>query len=425
MQRIGGNQKLIVGYDLGWDYAQISYCTATSGQVETVSSVAGSENFSIPTALCKKVGANQWSYGREALAQARDGQGILTEGLLALALAGEPVYIEETEYDPIALLTLFFKRTLGMLASVAGTDKLEAMMVTCDQMNDETAAVLDKVTANLRLKIDKVSYQSHQESYYDYLSHQPGDLWKEPSELFHYQGSSMICYRMECNKKTKPVVTFIHREVEEFPARDSVSAKAEEGNRILDRTFLQLAQEKIGNGRTASVYLIGDDFSEDWLKSSLTFLCDRRRIFLGNNLFSKGACHGMLERTHPSGLTKEYVFLGDDKLKCNIGMTAYRQGEETYVALLDAGEDWRSASSGMEFYLRQDHTVELTVTSLVGGGRQIVELPLEGLSGDVSRIRMTLGMKAENVLHAEFFDLGFGEFRAAENRSFEMDVNLT
>ena len=51
MQRIGGNQKLIVGYDLGWDYAQISYCTATSGQVETVSSVAGSENFSIPTAL--------------------------------------------------------------------------------------------------------------------------------------------------------------------------------------------------------------------------------------------------------------------------------------------------------------------------------------------------------------------------------------
>ena len=38
---------------------------------------------------------------------------------------------------------------------------------------------------------------------------------------------------------------------------------------------------------------------------------------------------------------------------------------------------------------------------------------------------MTLGMKAENLLHAEILDLGFGEFRAAENKSFEMDVNLT
>ena len=38
-----GNQKLIVGYDLGFDYAQISYCNSSGDQVETVSSVAGAE----------------------------------------------------------------------------------------------------------------------------------------------------------------------------------------------------------------------------------------------------------------------------------------------------------------------------------------------------------------------------------------------
>ena len=45
MLKIGGNQKLIVGYDLGWDYAQISFCNAAGSTVETVSSVAGSEYF--------------------------------------------------------------------------------------------------------------------------------------------------------------------------------------------------------------------------------------------------------------------------------------------------------------------------------------------------------------------------------------------
>ena len=424
MLKIGNNQKLIVGYDLGWDYAQISYCNAAGSQVETVSSVAGSESFSIPTVLCKRAGVNQWYYGKEALQYAEEQQGILVEHLLQLALDGEAIQIDGKEYDPVALLTLFFKRSLGMLSSAAGSEKIEALMITCDQMDQTVTAVLDKVAANLRLKAEKILYQSHQESYYDYLVHQSGELWKEPSVLFHYQGNRMICYRMECNRRTKPVVTFIHREEEEFPTKESLATKDEIGNQILDHTFLELAKEKLGMGRVGSVYLIGDDFSEDWLKESLRFLCDRRRIFLGNNLFCKGACHGMLEHYKPSEITGNYVFLGDDKLKSNIGMTIFRQGESSYLALLDAGTDWKKATTTREFYLREDQTIELTATSLVGGGKNVHPLVLDGLEGDVSRIRMELSMKAENVLHAQFLDLGFGEFRISENRTWEMDVTL-
>ena len=71
-----------------------------------------------------------------------------------------------------------------------------------------------------------------------------------------------------------------------------------------------------------------------------------------------------------------------------------------------------------------DQTIELTATSLVGGGKNVHPLVLDGLEGDVSRIRMELSMKAENVLHAQFLDLGFGEFRISENRTWEMDVTL-
>ena len=419
-----GNQKLIVGYDLGFDYAQISYCNSSGDQVETVSSVAGAESFSIPTVLCKKVGVNQWFYGKEALQHAKEHQGILVENLLKLSLDGEPLQIEDAEYDPVALLTLFVKRTLGMLSSASGTEKIEAMMITCDQMDEAVAAVLDKVTANLRLKTERILYQSRQESYYHYLTHQQGELWKEPSILFDYHGNKMTTYRMECNKKTKPVVTFIHREEEEFPSRESLSAREEIGNQILDQTFLKLAQEKIGTGRVASVYLIGDDFSEDWLKSSLRFLCDRRRIFLGNNLFCKGACYGMLERIKPNTASREYVFLGDEKLKSNIGMNVMRQGNATYVALLDAGTDWKKATATREFYLRDSNEVEIVITSLVGGGKVTVPIELEDFPENVSRVRMTLLMKEENLLNARFEDLGFGEFRLAENRIWEKDVSL-
>ncbi len=386
MLRIGGNQKLIVGYDLGWDYAQISYCNAAGDQVETVSSVAGAESFSIPTVLCKKVGVNQWYYGKEAIEYAKENQGILIENLLRISLEGEPLQIEEGTYDPVALLTLFFKRTLGMLSGVAGTEKMEALMITCDRMDETVSAVLDKVTANLRLKTEHVAYQSRQESYYQYLIHQQGDLWKEPSILFDYRGNKMSVYRMECNKKTKPVVTFIHREEEEFPSRESLSAQADIGNQVLDQAFLKLAGE--------------------------------------NNLFCKGACYGMLEQIRPSGVSREYVFLGDDKLKCNVGMNVRRQGSESYLALLDAGTDWKKATAGMEFYLRGEGEAEFVVTSLVGGGKTVAAVELEDFPGDVTRVKMTLSMKEENLMHAHFEDLGFGEFRPAENKTWDKDVLL-
>lgn len=422
MLKFGVSQKLIVGYDLSVDHVQISYCDVEREQVETISSVAGEESFTIPMVLCKKVGVSQWFYGKEALQYAQEKQGILIEDLLRLALDGEPVQIEEREYDPAALLTLFFKRSLGMLTGITGTDKLEALVITCEQLDDAMRDLLDRVTANLRLKVEWITYQSYQESYYYYMLRQSAELWKEPSVLFHYRQNRMFFYKMALNKRTQPLVVLISREEEEFPSRASMGEDA--GNILLDQSFQKLAQEKLGEERIASVFLIGDDFSEEWLKNSLKFLCDRRRIFLGNNLFSKGACYGMLERFRPSEQGTKTVFLGEDKLKSNIGMEVMQRGEKTYLALLDAGSAWRTASAAVEFYLKEEKDVELTITSLNGGGRRTVPVSLEQLSGDITRIRMVLTMKAEDILLAEFHDLGFGEYRPAENRIWEREISL-
>lgn len=424
MLKLGVSQKLIVGYELGLDYAQISYCNAQDEQVETVSSVAGEESFTIPLVLCKRLGMNQWYYGKEALQYAGENQGILVENLLRLALDGEPVQIEEKEYDPTALLTLFFKRTLGMLAGIAGSDRIEALMITCESLDDRMVEVLDKVSANLRLRTERIAYQSYQESYYYYMLRQPTQLWKEPSVLFYYCGNRMIFYKLECNKRTQPLVVMISREEEEFPSRESLSGGAGEGAILLDQRFLQMAEEKLGEERISSVYLIGDDFSEEWLKKSLKFLCDRRRIFLGNNLFSKGACYGMLEHFRPSEQGQQTVYLGEDKLRSNIGMEVMRQGEKTYLALLDAGTAWRSAKASMEFYLKEEKSIDLIVTSLNGGGKRSITIALDQLTGTMARIQMVLSMRDENLLVVQFRDLGFGEFRPAESRIWEKEIQI-
>ena len=61
-----GAERVLVGFDLGNKYSQISYCVEGSEVPETLSLVAGSESYNIPTVLCKRQGVNQWFFGREA-----------------------------------------------------------------------------------------------------------------------------------------------------------------------------------------------------------------------------------------------------------------------------------------------------------------------------------------------------------------------
>ena len=64
--RLPGSEKVIVGYDLGNKYAQIScYVTGSEEEIRTLSSVAGSSVYTIPLALSKRQGVNQWFYGRK------------------------------------------------------------------------------------------------------------------------------------------------------------------------------------------------------------------------------------------------------------------------------------------------------------------------------------------------------------------------
>lgn len=425
--------RLIVGYDLGNEYCQISFATSESGEAQTLSQVAGEEVYNIPTALYKRQGTNQWLYGREAV-RADGSEGILVENLLSMALGREPVVIDGESFDPVALLALFFKRSLGLLSQVGS--RLAALTITCASLDRGIVDVLLGMVEGAQLKAERIAVQSHEESFYSYMLRQPGDFWISDAMLFHYGRGGMRMMRMGCNRRTTPIVTFVKERIYAFP-EDALPAWGEEPvpwepdserGQELDRAFLEIAQECCGEEPVGSVFLIGDGFSQDWMKESLRFLCRGRRVFQGNNLFSKGACCGMQERIAPGETGKAHVFLGNDKLKANVGMRLLRQGEESYYALLDAGENWYEAEHAMELYLQEGNELALTVTPLAESGaagrsRQ-VRIVLEGLPGQVSRLGARFFLKEENRLSVEVKDLGFGEFRSSSGRVWKEEIDL-
>lgn len=419
------NEKIVVGYDLCDDFSQISYCVTGSDNVETLSSVAGAEVFNIPTVLCKREGVNQWFYGKEAIRYADEHDGILIENLLSLAVDGEPIQIEGNSFQPAALLTLFMKRSLGMLAAQA--DKIESMMITCEKVDQDTLEVLNQVIPNLGLKTDRILFQSHTESFYHYMIHQPEELWRFQTLLYEYRENTILVYRMECNKHTTPIVAYIDEAEYPFisfePMPEAETLREEKMQRM-DGEFARLAEEICRNQMISSVFLIGERFSEEWMKESLRYLCRGRRVFQGNNLYSKGACYGMMERLQESDVGKNHVFLGNEKLKSNVGMKIMRRGRESYLALLDAGINWFEAEAQQEIYLSEENAVELVLTSLIGKTSRIARILLEELPTGICRIKLHLYLKDENHMIVEIEDLGFGVFREATHRVWKEEIEL-
>lgn len=424
--KLPGLDKWMVGYDIGEDAVQISYCTSPD-DVTTLSSVMGAQVYNIPLALCKRPGVNQWFYGAEALRFEKEEGGILVRDLFALALDGEPVMVDGTSLDPVALFSLFLKRSLGLLTQVFPVERMAALMFTAPVLDQKAIAVLERATAALRLRTQEITYQSHAESFYHFLLHEPNELWQSGAMLYEYWGGEIHSMCMECNPHTTPTVVYMREEAHAFGAYDVLP----EGEKLrlermerMDEGFLSIIEETMGDEMPGSIYLVGEQFSKEWMRESLRLLCRGRRVFQGNNLYSKGACYGLCERMGKDAAERTHVFLGKDKLKANIGMKVYDRGRESYLALLDAGNNWYESGGSVELYLQGGAVLEFLITSLVGGGSHIERMDLTGLSDGIVRIRVKVWMASEEQMAVNVTDLGFGSFQDASGRTWEAMISL-
>lgn len=434
-QRDGSGKRhgkgIILGYDLGHQFAQISYCGTDEMQPapETVSAVTGTEQYNIPTVLCKRAGVGQWYYGREAVKFAKEEEGIFVEDLLLLAQRGEDVMVEGEAFDPVALLTLFVKRSLSLLNIRLPFYQIDALMFTVEELTPRMVDVLSRMAAGLRLETKNICFQSHLESFYAYTLHQDNELWKNDVVIFEYN-TSLNMLRLECNQRTTPKVILISRE--EFPdilrrVWSEDEKEREQQKQELDLLFCHRAQEALAGKIVSTVFLLGEGFKEGWAKESLKVLCRNRRVFQGNNMYSKGACFAMAERINPGEQWKKYVYLGADKLKSNIGIKALRRGEDSYYAILDAGTNWYEAASEFDIILESGNTVDFLVTPLTGGSVVERSVHLKGIPDrprGATRLNIHIEMTDVNQASVTIEDLGFGELFPSSGKAWSSVIQV-
>lgn len=399
---------IIAGVDIGEDSTFLSFMTSGIDEPVTVSTVMGSESYQIPTTIAKKKGIGQWFIGNDALSQERLSMAIGCDRFYEKALNDEKVYVEGEEFLARDLLAVYFRKLLSMPVPGVSKGELSLLVICVSELDMRVFTTMNAVAQRLNLSRDKLYLIDKSESFYYYTLSQEKNIFLHDVLLMDFDGATLTHCFLKKDVRTRPVTVTL----EKGSHGDILDMKDERLYSIAE----SLLKERIVSG----IYLTGDGFDGEWMKKSLSLMLQGRRLFLGKNLYSKGACFAGMVRLS----LKEwpYVYIGDNELKLNISLKVIDSNELKLVTLLSAGENWYDEKGECECILDGTPSLELYVRKPDERRDEAVNLPLLDFperENRTSRIRIEAIPLSDTEVKMVITDLGFGEFFPQTKKTWE------
>ena len=397
----------ILGIDINPRSTVLSIYKSNMEEPTTVSTVLGEENYSIPTVIAKRNGMGQWFFGDEAITKNRTKEAILVDDLYNLAIRNEQVFIDGENYQARDLLVIFFNKLFSIPGPMAAMGEVEKLVICVEQVNLEVMELMNYASGKLGIDSKKVMLIDRNECFYFYALSGKPELFLYSVALFDYSGSNMISVVMNRNQSTRPQVN--HGDITENK----------------DEMFDEIIADTFGSKLFSSVYLVGDGFDGDWMKLSLSRLCKGRKVFLGKNLYSKGACY--------AGYIKEgkrdwpFIFIGDNDLKLNLSIKILDNNVMKFFTLIDAGQSWYDAKGECEVILDGEPEIEFYVQRPESREAHTDVLELTDIpkrENRTTRLRIEARPISDIAVSIIITDLGFGEISPASGKSWEHTITL-
>lgn len=410
---MGNSEGAYLGIDISARSTVLSIYKSNMDEPATVSTILGEENYSIPTVLAKRYGMGQWFFGDEAISKSRIKEAMLVDDLYTLALKNEEVFIDGESFQARELMVIYFNKLFAIPGPMAAMGDIEKLVVCVDQVNLEVMELMNYIISRLSIDSNRLMLIDRNECFYFYALSQRPELFLYSVALFDYSGSNMISCVLNRNQSTRPQMITL----------DVVNHGDITDNR--DEKFDEIIADTFGSTLFSSVYLVGDGFDGEWMKVSLARLCKGRKVFMGKNLYSKGACY--------AGYTKDgkrdwpFIYIGDNDLKLNLSIKILENNVMKFFTLIDAGQSWYDAKGEcevildgepeLEFYIQRPESREAHTEVL-----ELTDMPKR--ENRTTRLRIEASPISDVAVSIVITDLGFGEISPSSGKSWEHTISI-
>lgn len=348
--------------------------------------------------------------------------------LETIAYSAHNLYMRAIRHESdeiVHLLREFIENSLSRFESIG------QIVFTVPELNVDIVRMLKGIAKRMGIDKDNVYVQDYKESFCNFMIYQPKELWQYEAALFHCDRHEVKAYML------RKLRTGYGKGRDAFITVDEVaSARMEELAAVypvlnVDRAkeadiqFKQFVQGVFDKKLVSSVFLVGEGFENNWYPQSLKVLCNGRRAFLGNNLYSKGACYAAYKRSLE--YEDSLIYLDETKMMDQICLRLRMQGVDKWYPIVSWGSRWYESDMQCEILLENTDDIEIHIESLVGAEMRVERVSLEGLpkrKNYTLRLQVKVMMRNEKCCCISFKDMGFGEFFPATDFYVEKEIHL-
>lgn len=406
-------EEWFIGIEVSRRWLQISCYHANLEEPETKGTIAGTEVFQIPTALCKRKQTGQWCFGEEARKLAEADEGYYVADLLKRAYEKETLSLDQ-DYPAEELLFLYFRKVIRLALPPQGVQAVTKCVFSLESITKESTEFIGKLAQRLGFQAQQLLIQDHRESFYAYVVSQEESLWQHHAALFEEEGNGVRCCLLFCDPKTKPRVSEV---------AEAYLGKLPQEEHERDQAFLNMLKKVFAGRIVSAVYLIGAGFETGWMKESLQMVCRGRRAFQGKNLYTKGACHaGVLQVRQDEA---ETVYFCEYKVKEHVSFKVSKGDGEYFYPLAEAGCNHHQIAKELRILLEGEPLLELWFQQPGSREARVESLELSGLKlSERERCRLSVSVEPgeEESIILQVKDLGFGTQKPGSRLEWEYEI---
>lgn len=403
-----------IGIDLNDSYAMVSFFQQNMKEPETVSTVAGSEEFQIPLVLARRKSIGKWYYGDEARRLSKSGEMVCIDQLLKRALNSEKIVIDDDSFMAEELLALFLKKVMELPSKLGNPSSFDRLVICVDRLTKENVSMFYGMAVRFGINSRQLTVIDRKESFYYFALNQDKSLWLHDVVMFMQEKESIFFYSLKRDLRTTPQVVSID---------ESISYTLDKNDK--DKSFLDIINESFKNQIISTVFLVGDTFAEGWMKQSVALLCKGRRVLMGNNLFTKGACYAAATRDKEAEWP--FVYMGENEMKFNLSLKVHDKGELSFYNLISAGSNWFESKGQCEVIISGSYEVDFWKQLPKSREAKIETLRLTDMPprpDRATRIRITATPVSDDRIDIEIKDLGFGEIFMSSGKVWHYEMTM-
>lgn len=412
-------KKLFIGIDLGSRYIQASYMIEGMEEPESVILGFASQTYYIPTVGYKKKGENKWAFGDTGKNYFENGEYLKVEDVMDKVLAGDAIELDEETYMPVDILECLLRFVVRECIRVADIEKIDKIAVCLDKFNKKLLDNVKFVLKRMDFTSKDILLMNRTESFVYYSLNAGEELYKRGVGLYDFSGKrltySYMNYAPFMDKKTVVMVDSTTERVQ------SVT----EGE--VDKELAQAAGRLAGSNNMSAVYLTGDGFETYGnLDKFIQAACYRKRAFVGQNLYAKGAAQGAFEYFY-GGNYKNRILACEDRILADFDIDIVERETAKVYRAVKAGTNWYMAAKRLRFVVNDVKEIIIHVKPIEKKPDQDVVIPLDEFPGrpeKMTKVMLEIGFSSASACKVCIKDMGFGDIYKSTGKAIYRDIKL-